>query len=343
MNILILMQMKLIKYFAITLFIFVVFSGCAKQDENLSIAQTDVEAPSAPSGLAVQEAAGVINLSWTKNQESDISKYRLYRSTSAISNSPKFNPATVQKISFAEKGYIDETGTFFADSDIITGSTYYYRVSALDRNNNESNKSNQVAITYGDHITPAKPVGLTAQTGSKKGEINLSWTSNSESDFLSYNIYMADQGGSDFSFLASQSSNSYIVTARTAGKSYFFRITAVDNANNESESSNIVTCQAKGDNIAPAVPAGVSALPGTAGKINLSWSANTEPDLAKYRIYQLVGSGYSAINDITGTPLDTTYEVSGLTSSTYCYFKVSAVDDSDNESNLSAWARVIVP
>ena len=210
---------------------------------------------------------------------------------------------------------------------------------ALDNDNNESNKSNQVVVNYKDHTSPAKPVGVTALTGSKKDEINLSWTVNTENDLLGYNIYSATQGGGNFIFISSQSENNYTVRNLTPGNNYFLKVTALDNSNNESEYSDEVICKAKGDNVAPETPTNFLALPGTVGKVNLSWSANTEPDLTKYMIYQLSGSSYSAINET----LDTTYEVTGLTSSTYCYFKISAVDDSDNESSLSSWALVIVP
>ncbi|MEW6088777.1 MAG: fibronectin type III domain-containing protein [bacterium] len=335
--------MKLIKLLFI--FIFMVALGCAKKDESESVVQPDIEPPSAPSGLAAQESSGMIYLYWSKSPESDVVKYRLYRNNSSISNFPGKNLSGPQKISFKDQGYIEETGLSFADSDVITGSTYYYRVSAFDKNNNESNKSNQVVVNYKDHAAPAKPVGLTALTGTRKGEINLSWTANSESDFLAYNIYGANQGGGNFSFIAGQSANNYTVTGLIAGNNYFFRITALDNSNNESEYSSEVFCRARGDSVNPAAPSGLTALAGASkGQVNLSWTANTEADLAKYRVYQSAsGTNYSVIEEITGQPPDTAYIVNGLTSSTYSYFKISAVDDSDNESDLSLRAGVTVP
>jgi len=96
-----------------------------------------------------------------------IQKHLIYLRFSKADLSP------AQKISFAEQGYIEETGMFFADTDVVMESTYYYRVTSVDKSNNESGKSGQVVITFGDHAAPVKPAGLTALTGSRKGEIAL--------------------------------------------------------------------------------------------------------------------------------------------------------------------------
>ncbi len=64
----------------------------------------------------------------------------------------------------------------------------------------------------------------------------------------------------------------------------------------------------------------------------LSWDANTEPDLASYKVYFGTSSGNY------GTPINvgnvTGYTVTGLSTGTY-YFAVTASDTSDNESGFS--------
>ncbi|MBI5207925.1 MAG: fibronectin type III domain-containing protein [Candidatus Firestonebacteria bacterium] len=215
---------------------------------------------------------------------------------------------------------------------------YYFYITAVDKSNNESEPSNlAVSKPYGDITPPLKPTGLLASPGSKKGEIDLSWTANTEEDFLSYGIYFAIQGGTDFVFIESSLLNSYIARDLKPGYGYYFRITAVDKSNNESEYSDTVFSLAKGDKVAPLAPAGLTASAGgSKGKINLSWKANTESDLEKYRIYQSAnGSVYGEIDNVKGTPPDTTYIVSGLTTGTYYFYKISAIDDSGNESERS--------
>lgn len=87
------------------------------------------------------------------------------------------------------------------------------------------------------------------------------------------------------------------------------------------------------DATAPATPTG---LTGTAGDgfVDLSWTANTESDLAGYNIY-------CDGEKITEFPISgTTYKVTGLTNGTTYSFQISAVDTSGNESPLTAEVSV---
>ena len=89
------------------------------------------------------------------------------------------------------------------------------------------------------------------------------------------------------------------------------------------------------DTTAPAAPSGLSATPTGNAKMSLSWSANSESDLAGYNVYRSTSSGgtYSKINSSTITT--TSYEDSGLSSATTYYYKIKAVDTADNESEYS--------
>lgn len=62
-----------------------------------------------------------------------------------------------------------------------------------------------------------------------------------------------------------------------------------------------------------------------------TWDANTEPDLAGYKIYYGTSSG------VYGTPIDvgnvTTYKVEALADSTNYCFALTAYDNSGNESD----------
>lgn len=63
----------------------------------------------------------------------------------------------------------------------------------------------------------------------------------------------------------------------------------------------------------------------------LTWTANTEPDLAGYRLYRRTSStSYSLLATLPATA--TSYVATGLQSGTTYYFKLNAFDSSDNES-----------
>ena len=91
----------------------------------------------------------------------------------------------------------------------------------------------------------------------------------------------------------------------------------------------------------PASPTGVVASAGV-GLANISWTANTEADLAGYNIYrsQTSGSGYIKVNGplVTGTQF-TNYAL--LRNNTY-YFVVTAVDKAGNESQYSNQSSVTI-
>ena len=70
-----------------------------------------------------------------------------------------------------------------------------------------------------------------------------------------------------------------------------------------------------------------------AGQATLAWDANTEPDLAGYRVH------YGTAPGTYGTPVDvgnvTTYTVMGLIDGTTYYFAASAYDSVGNQSGYS--------
>jgi fibronectin type 3 domain-containing protein len=70
----------------------------------------------------------------------------------------------------------------------------------------------------------------------------LSWTPNTETDLASYRIYVSTNQGSYGAPVATVPAGtaSYTVNGLAIGNTYYFRITAVDTAGNESLPSNEV-------------------------------------------------------------------------------------------------------
>lgn len=70
-----------------------------------------------------------------------------------------------------------------------------------------------------------------------------------------------------------------------------------------------------------------------AGEAILSWNANSEPDLAGYKVY------YGTSSQDYGIPIDvgnfTSHTLTGLTKGTTYYFAITAYDTSSNESDFS--------
>lgn len=181
--------------------------------------------PAAPAGLQAAPGDSQVALSWDANTEPDLAGYNIYRSTDGVLYT-RINGVLL-------------TGTSFVDTDRINGRTYYYQVTAVDRSNNESARSNTVQATPGDETPPSTPTGLRATAGS--GEVRLKWNPNTEPDLSGYNIYRSNDGTAYVKVNQTLvTADSYTDTGLVNGMMHFYRVAAVDNAGNESERSNAV-------------------------------------------------------------------------------------------------------
>jgi hypothetical protein len=104
----------------------------------------------------------------------------------------------------------------------------------------EGEDSNSVRIVVHDVFPPAIPAALQAVFSGEgqKPFIDLTWTTNTETDLAGYNVYRREQDGQ------TKKINSEIVKAPsfrdsdvTAGKTYLYSVTAIDVRGNESAKS----------------------------------------------------------------------------------------------------------
>jgi hypothetical protein len=94
------------------------------------------------------------------------------------------------------------------------------------------------------------------------------------------------------------------------------------------------------DNVAPAAPTGLTARGGDASA-TLSWSANSESDIAGYQLYRApAASGPFARQSLNLLPATNTVTQTGLTNATTYWYRLTAVDQSGNESAPSAIVSV---
>jgi len=87
------------------------------------------------------------------------------------------------------------------------------------------------------------------------------------------------------------------------------------------------------ENPPPATPAGLTATPGNT-QVTLTWTANSESDLASYKVYG--GTSSSPTTLLSTVTSGQTYSHSGLTNATTYYYRITAVDNTGNESGYSA-------
>jgi len=311
-------------------------------------------APETPKGLTVLETTTYYaKLQWIEltpeERTEDFDFYRIYRSTTGLET--EFTPLT-DKI----------TTTYYIDSTVLINTTYYYRISAVDKPPLILESPLSYTVTcyisvpiISDTIPPEPITDLTAVSTGKEAEIKVSWTAPADtggSGLKEYHIkadptsvllsgnttYWWNNAELSFTVLASTSSgNKQEYTFKyldgiVPGVTYYFGITAVDNAGNESlidikTVSLISQASAYAYDARPGAPSAVTALEIKVSSVTLTWThtqAQQTLDFDYYIIYRSSSelSGYYQVGiSKTLIYIDTTV----VANKTY-YYRVSAID-----------------
>jgi fibronectin type 3 domain-containing protein len=297
---------------------------------------TDSTAPSKVLALAaIPFSSNRIDLSWTANSEPDLGHYNIYRATTA---GFVVNPAADTPLAQPT------TNTFSDTAGLVESTTYYYRVAAVDNAVNIGPLSDETFASTGDSNAPAKVSGLTA-TAVGSNRIDLGWTTNNEPDLNHYNVYrgttagfVVDAGTDSPSPLAQPVANSYSDSSVVDSTTYYYKVAAVDNSGNIGILSDEASTTA-GDSTAPNKVIGLTVTPFSSSRLDLAWTANSEPDLDHYNVYRGTSIGFP-VNPTTDTPLaqpntNSYSDTNGLVESTTYYYKVAAVDNAGNIGILS--------
>jgi fibronectin type 3 domain-containing protein len=190
---------------------------------------------SQPRNLVAVLGDGQVNLTWDAvTTKTDGSKhegfvgYNVYRGTAAGRREDK--PLNSEPL----------RTTSYRDTAVVNGKTYYYSVRAVDSPVlpwRESLDSAEASATPKDMTPPAKPSGLTVVPG--VGRIFLTWNENKEADVAGYNVYRSVKSGRDYEKLTEKPIKRTTFSDETVkpGTMYYYVVTAVDEAGNESAHS----------------------------------------------------------------------------------------------------------
>jgi fibronectin type 3 domain-containing protein len=194
--------------------------------------------PDVPAGLDASVALGAVELDWLSNLDTDLLGYNVYRAAAAAGPFTKLNPSPV-------------TASAYVDEEPPPGADLFYYVTAVDTEGLESGPSETVlARLAGDDPPPDRPTGLTATSGPFR--VDLNWDSNEEGDLAGYNVYRALSPAGPFGKLNTLlviPSEYTVFDEFPIGTEFFFYVTAVDVAGNESNPSDVVSavqCGASG-------------------------------------------------------------------------------------------------
>ena len=223
----------------------------ASEDSNVVIARI-YPAPEAPHDVRVEvtESALVVNWSEAALPSGDSSRgYRVYRGEieSGQENPPQDLSQAKLKIPLELAG--SSPLTEFRDSHFEYGTTYLYTVRSVAQFGAdivESADSAPAIVTPRDVFPPAAPSGLeiaiVPATQQAPAYVELSWAISPEGDLAGYTVYRSD--GED---TLGERVSAEILPSPTfrdisikPGRRYYYRVSALDRAGNESPKSSAV-------------------------------------------------------------------------------------------------------
>jgi PKD repeat protein len=209
-----------------------------------SSTSVDKTPPAAPGSLVAHATSQTaISLQWAPSKDNvGVKTYLVERCTGTTCST------------FAQIG--SATVTTYSNIRLLAGTTYRYRVRAVDAAGNRSAYSNVAqATTTGqssDKTAPSAPQSLVA-TPTGPNAITLTWKASTDNNKVSSYLIERCQGPGCTSFLLNALSvvPTYTSPGLLANTSYSFRVRALDAAGNKSAYSNVATGKATGGTETP--------------------------------------------------------------------------------------------
>ena len=274
---------------------------CGAADPNYN------PAPAAPA-LKITTSAGKPKIYW--NAVDGAAKYWIYRST----DGKNF------------KYYDSTTKTSYTNNSTAIGSTYYYKVKAV----NVVEGKNYTSDFSASKSIQCKPAAPTVSINRSNGKPKLSWKA--VSGATKYWIYRSTDGV-NFKYWDSTTKTSYTNSGAASGTKYYYRVKAVAVVNGK----NIVSANSSTKSLMTSLAKPSVSITTSNGKPKLTWKAVTGAD--KYYIYRSTdGKTFSYWDSTTKT----TYVNSGAKKNTKYYYKVKAVCASNSNANSAQSSTVSI-
>jgi fibronectin type 3 domain-containing protein len=181
-----------------------------------------VPVPAAPTGLQVALGVGSVRVTWTDVSSAE-TEYRLERS--------------VNGGAWALCAALGANVTSHVDANVSAGSTYAYRVIAL--NASGASPASNVGIVTVPVAVPSAPTGLSGIAVSRR-QINLSWTDTSANE-TGFKVERSTNG-SKWTQVGTVGANirSYAATGLSSNTTYYFRVRAYNASGNSAYTPVVV-------------------------------------------------------------------------------------------------------
>ncbi|MDD5436196.1 MAG: FG-GAP-like repeat-containing protein, partial [Candidatus Omnitrophica bacterium] len=283
-----------------------------RDPQHTGVTPTSVVSPfKAPSDLRiVANTSTMVTLAWTNN-------------------SPLTTDFEIERK--AEGGtyaLIDEVkvkNTTYKDKKAVSGAKYYYRVRAVRKDVYRSKYSNEALATP---LLPGPSV--LAATAVSSTQINLSWTDNSI-DEKKFCIERKTDANGAYAEIHRSAANKTSYSDKTVvlGKTYYYRVRAINKKGVYSEYSN----EANATTLLPA-PSGLTATTVSKSSINLYWKDNAG-DAKNFLIERKTGAKGTYAQIAKTGPKDTDYKNNQLVRGTTYYYRVRVINKKGYYSGYS--------
>lgn len=294
----------------------------------------DIDLPSPISDVSATETAdNMAEISWTMSTDPGVTGYHIYRtsdlSTPFVRLTDKPLPAN---------------RNVFIDSNVAGGRTYFYHVTAVNKEEYESEKGPLVMVRIMDLTPPPPPENLVAEYDTASGNIRLEWgIEEITPDFKTFIILrrredQRETGGfSRINF--TDVTETYFNDSGEGGQGfheggrYRYVVYSSDHADNYSDTVTLVTEVPL--LTPPDPPGGVLAVNDRGLRVNLSWNASPSITVQEYVIHRS-DTGSTSFSELarlhSGSRFYRDEEVE--TGNEYVY-ALTAVDRAGNESEYS--------
>jgi hypothetical protein len=227
----------------------------ASDDSNIFAARI-FPPPAAPRDLRVSVTESAIVVSWAESPQpsgASLSGYRVYRAETE--SGQEAAPPDLSQVKLKSPLVLagPSSSREFRDSNFEFGKTYFYTVRSVAQfgaDSVESADSVPAIVTPKDIFPPAAPKGLVSAiipaTPQAPAYVELSWAISSEADLAGYYVYRSDAEDAAGLRLNNEvlPSPAYRDISIVSGRRYFYRVSAIDRAGNESPKSPAVQIEA---------------------------------------------------------------------------------------------------
>ncbi len=260
--------------------------------------------------LTLTRSSYTISVKWSK--VTGATGYKLYRATSIDGE-------------YKLLGSTSSSKRTFANSSVVPGVTYYYKVAAI-KNGVEG------ALSDIKSETPVMAKPASPKASSTSGGIKLSW--NSVSGAKGYVIYRSGSADGEFAEIGRTTEKTYTDSGTMIGRTYYYKIAAYRTSSGLTGVGALSSAvSAKANITAPTIS---SAGKHSSNSIKIGWKASGGAD--GYYIYRSTSSG-GTYTKIGQTDSDTLFFIDeGRVKNKSYYYKVRAYVVLDGEKVFSSYS-----